>query len=165
MAVLAINNPVVGEVRSAGGEASAGVEYGELSVDTQLSAAQVNALAATNIEIVAAPGAALAIAVTGIHLFLDHGGTNFAQDAADDALAILYNGGAEITELGTEAQGTAFIEASADSSLFITPPLGQALKANSAIDLDMNGGTEHTNGDGTLSVRVFYRVVPFVAFS
>jgi len=133
--------------------------------DTQLTAAQVNALVATNIDLVAAPGAGLAVFPVAVHLFLDHGGTDFVQDAADDHLAIKYKASNEIAELGSEAQCTALLEASADAALYV--PLSSVFvpEANKAISLDNNGDAEYATGDGTLSVRVFYRVLPMAAFT
>lgn len=166
MAVLAINNPIVGEVRSPGGEAEGGVAYGVFVQDTQLTAANMNNLAMTNIELVAAPGAGLAVLPVAVHCFLDFGSAAFVQTNGTDALAILYNGGSEISELGSEAQMTAFIEATADASLTWVPQASLVPEANAAIDLDNNGAAEYTTGTGcTVSIRVYYRIVPMAAFS
>ena len=136
--------------------------------DVQLSAAEVNALAAANIELVAAPGAGLAVVPIAVQMFLDHGGTDFVQTNNTDQLALVYSGGAEIAEVGTEAQCTAFLEAGADAGLYSPVPAiagGFVPVAATAIDLDNNGAAEYTTGDGTLSVRTFYRVVRMVAFT
>lgn len=133
--------------------------------DTQLTAAQVNALAATNIDLVAAPGAGLAVYPLAVHLFLDHGGTDFVQTAGTDHLALKYKASNEILELGSEAQCTALLEASADAALFVPVTGAFVPEANKAISLDNNGANEYATGDGTLSVRVFYRVVPMAAFT
>lgn len=165
MPVTIVNRPIVGEVRPGGGEAAGRVLYGDRVQDTQLSATNINNLLGTNIELVAAPGAGLAVIPLAIHLFHDHGGTDFVQDAGTDALAIRHSGGTEISELGSEAQMTAFIEASADAALFWVPTAAWVPVANAAIDLDNNGATEYTTGDGTFSIRVFYRIVDMAAFS
>ena len=134
--------------------------------DTQLSAAQVNALLATNIEVVPAPGANLAVYPVRVAIFLDHGGTDFVQVNNSDQLALKYNASNEIGEIGAEAQCTTLLEAAADAALI--DPLdisGFVLEANKAIDLDNNGAAEYTTGDGTLSIRVWFIEVPMAAFT
>lgn len=138
------------------------------SQKTQLSSAQVNALLGANIEVIAAPAAGLARVPVFVHMFLDHGGTDFVQVSDTDQLALKYNGGAEIAELGTQAQCTTFLEASADAALDSPVPAiagGVVPVAATAIDLDNNGAAELTTGDGTLSIEVFYRTVTMAAFS
>jgi predicted RecA/RadA family phage recombinase len=150
-----------GAVTSAKVEASL-VRY----TDTQLSAGELNAVRGANIEVVATPGANLAIFPIAVHIFLDHGGTDFVQVNNSDQLALLYNGSNEIMEIGSEAQCTALLEAGADAALFDPCDLaGFIPEANKAIDLDNNGAAEYTTGDGTLSIRVYYVTVPMVAFS
>jgi hypothetical protein len=133
--------------------------------DTQLTASQVNNLAATNIELVAAPPAGTALWPTRVHLFLDHGGTNFVQVNNSDALAIRYSASTEIQELGSEAQMTTLLEAAADAALTIPVTSPAVPIAATALDLDNNGAAEYTTGDGTLSVRVWYVIEPMAAFS
>lgn len=166
MAVLEINNPIVGKVREAGAEAGGGIGYGVFVEDTQLTAAQFNALNTANQTLVAAPAAGWGILPLGIHLFLDFGSAAFVQTNAADALAILYAAGAEISELGTETQMTAFIEATADAALAWVPTGSIAVEAAAALNLDNNGAAAYTVGTGcTVSIRVFYRIVPMAAFS
>jgi hypothetical protein len=134
--------------------------------DTQLTAAQVNALVATNITVVTAPAAGFAVIPLAIYMFLDHGGTDFVQAAGTDAMALRYTASTEIQELGTQAQFTTFIEASADAALYALIDAGAFVPVTDVgLDLDNNGATEHTTGDGTLSVRVWYTTVPFAAFT
>lgn len=137
--------------------------------DTQLTAAQFNALAATNITLVAAPGAGLAVVPFAVHLFLDFGSAAFVQAAATDQLALRYSASNEIAEIGTQAQCEAFIEAAADAELYSPIPAiagGFVPEVNKAVVLDNNGAAEYTTGTGsTVSIRVFYRVVPMAAFT
>jgi hypothetical protein len=139
-------------------------------VDTQLTAAQINALMATNVEVLPAPAAGIARFPLAIYLFLEHGGTDFVQTNVTDHLALKYNGGAEIVEITTEARLTNLLHASADAALFYTfayssPAIPTNVLAATAIDLDNNGAAEYSTGDGTLSVRIWYRDVPFAAFT
>lgn len=144
--------------------------------DTILTAVQVKALAAANIEVVPAPPAGFANVPVSVHMFLFHAGTNdFIQTNATDHLALLYNGGSEITEIATAAQLTTFLEASASAALRVhygvpegATPAGLVPVAATAIDLDNNGAAEYTGNaadDNTLSIRVGYATVPMAAFS
>lgn len=160
------NNIKVTGVATVGSMVVGGVDASPVQyVDTQLTAAQVNALVATNIELVPAPAAGLAVVPVAVHMFLDHGGTDFVQTAGTDALAIKYSASTEITELGSEAQMTALLEAAADAALFVPISSIFVPVAATALVLDNNGANEYATGDGTLSVRTFYRVVPMAAFS
>lgn len=136
--------------------------------DTVLTAAQVNALAAANITVVSAAPlqtkANVARIPVAVFIFLDHGGTDFVQVNGTDHLALKYSGGIEISEIGTEAQCTALLEAAADAQLYVPLAGGFIPAANTAIALDNNGAAEYTTGNGTMYVRVFYREVTIAAF-
>lgn len=139
--------------------------------DTLLALSEVLDLKDTNIEVVATPGAGLANVPVGVHFFLDFGSSAFVQTTDTDQLALLYNGGSEIVEIGLAASWEAFIEASADENFFVwwgeaTGAGGQTPIANKAIDLDNNGAADYGTGTGgTLSIRVYFITVPVVAFS
>jgi len=129
--------------------------------DTQLSATEINDLKDTNIELLAAPAPGLAAVPISIHIFHDHGGADFVQGAGTDHLAIRYNAGIEIAEIGTAAECTTLVEASADASLYFFFTDGYVPEAATAIDMDNNGATDYTTGDGTFSVRLYYRMAAF----
>lgn len=126
-----------------------------------LTAAQINDLKDTQITAIAAPGAGLAVVPLWIHIFHDHGGTDFVQAAGTDHLALAYSGGVEIDEIGTEAQCTALVEASADTSLFWPiGGIGWIPTANEAVVFDNNGATDYTTGTGVFDYYIFYAIVP-----
>ena len=133
--------------------------------DTRLTAAQLNGLAAANIRVIDEPEDGFAICPRAVFLYLDHGGTDFVQTNGSDHLALKYTGGTEIAELGTEAQCTALLEASADASLFVPLTTAYVATAATAIDLDNNGAAEYSTGNGTLSIRVYYVTVPVSGFT
>ncbi len=143
------------------------VEAGLLQYnDTQLNAAAVNGLLGANVEVVPTPGANKAVYPVAIQLFLDHGGTDFIQVNDTDQLALRYTASNEIGEVGTQAQFKTLIEAGADAALFDPQNIdGFVPEANKAIDLDNNGAAEYTTGNGTLSVRVWFREMEMVAFT
>ena len=146
------------------GTAGAWTTFGaEQPADTQLTSQQVKALAATNIELVAAPGSGLAVIPTRVHYFLDRDAA-YDDAAADGDLVVAY-GVTQTALITTEAD--TFIDAASDAARVsyatgtITP------EANTALVLD-NDGAEFTGDAGnanTLSVRVDYKIVPMAAFS
>ncbi len=137
------------------------------SLDIDLTAAQLNDMKDTNVELIPAPATGLAVVPVGIHMFLDHGGTDFVQGAATDQFALKYNGGAEIVEIGLAASFESFIEAAADEAftVWFGEPVslgGLTSIAATAVDLDNNGATDLTTGDGVMAVRIFFITVPMV---
>lgn len=133
--------------------------------DVTLTTAQVLALRATNITLVAAPGASKALVPVAVHMFLDYAGTAYVQAAGTDALGIRYTADTEISELGTEAQMTTFLETTADASLYINIQADFVPVANKALVLDNKGAAEYATGTSPISVRVFFRIVPIIAFT
>ncbi len=136
-----------------------GAPVGEMVAETILTSQEVKALAATNIDLVPAPGSGLALVPTGVYYFLDR---NAAYDdaAADGDLILAYK--TTQTALIT-TQADSFIDAAADRGTYEVPAVGDFVpEANTAIVLD-NDGAEFT-GDAshlnTLLVRVYYRIVP-----
>lgn len=168
-ALVAIENALGVTTSPAAGSVEARLDSLELVdvpyADVVLSASELNGLAAANIELVAAPAAGFAVVPVAIHLALIHGGTDFVQTNAADHLAIRYSATTELAELGSEAQCTALLEASADAALYV-PLSGVVVPvAATALDLDNNGVAEYTTGDGALHVRTWYRTVPLTGFA
>ena len=140
---------------------------GMRSVDVQLTNAQLMALLGTDITLVAAPGANRAIVVHAIYMFFDVTTTAYTLGSA--ALAVGYGGDgadiAAITEAGfldtaTDAGRWYQIGAAAATPAIITPVANQTVVMRATV-ADMTGG----NAANTLSVRVYYSVVDYVAFT
>lgn len=139
-------------------------------VDTLVTNAELNALAAANITLVAAPGALRAIVVDAVYMFLD---VTAAKDdsAADGDLNLRYTGGAD-AGAGFNIQADGFTDAVADAARFFGYPNDYVADAavvvtpvvNTAVVLD-NDGAELTGGDAALHVRVWYHVVDMAAFA
>jgi hypothetical protein len=124
-----------------------------------LTSAQVKALKATPITLVAAPGADLAIVPVSINLVANYGGTNAFTEDADD-LSIGYSGGAEIKEI----ESTGFIDQTNDEWRYITFEHAETFipEENTAVvitnlDDEIAG---NAGADNTVEVKLWYRVVP-----
>jgi len=130
------------------------------AVDKIVSSAQLLALAAAPIELVAAPGIATKyIEFMGASVFLDYGGTAYAADAGED-LAIRYTDGTG-TVVSNQIDGEV-LEATADTLWTLRPVAGAqetALTANAALVLDNVGAGEIITGNSPLKIRVYYRIL------
>lgn len=129
------------------------------TAEVTLTAAQVKALKATPISLVAAPGADLAIVPVAINLVANYGGTNAFTESADD-LSIGYSGGAEIMEI----ESTGLIDQTNDEWRYITFEHAETFipEENTAVvitnlDDEIAGNAANNN---TVAVRLYYRVVP-----
>jgi hypothetical protein len=133
-------------------------------IDVTVTSAQLLALNATPIQIVAAPGAGLALILDSAVLHKP-AGTAYGGIAAGEDLSIKYTDAAGAAVGGCEATG--FLDQTTAQTRFlrgynaasgvsdITPV------ANAALVLHMLTG-EITTGDSPLRLRVYYRVVPTV---
>jgi len=132
------------------------------AVDKIVSSAEILALGATPITLVAAPGIATKyLEFLGASVFLDYGGTAYASDAGED-LAIRYTGGSG-TIVSTQIDGTG-LHATADTLWALRPAnatseLETALTANAALVLDNVGSGEVITGNSPLKIRVYYRIL------
>ncbi len=131
----------------------------ELMTVTRLTSQEVKALAATNIDLVPAPGAGLANVPTRVCYSLDRNAA-FDDAAADGDLVLAY----KTTQTALIiSQADAFIDAAADAAKVESPAVGDFTpEVNKALVLD-NDGAEFT-GDATnlntLKVTTWYVVVP-----
>lgn len=151
--LLLIDPPVSATVNTV-----AALPYGEVT----LTSAQVKALKATPIEIVAAPGAGLALVPVAVAISVNYGGTNAFTESADD-LSIGYDGGAELKEI----ESTGLIDQTGDEWRYITFEFGESFvpEENTAIvvtNLDDEIAGNAAN-DNTIDVRVYYAEVPVPA--
>lgn len=160
-ASLAVASTSVGTGQLADGAiTSAKMDAGLLrSATVNLTSAQIKALKATPITLVAAPGADLAVVPVSIALVVNYGGTNAFTESADD-LSIGYSGGAEIKEI----ESTGLIDQTNDEWRYITFEFDETFQPteNTAVvitnlDDEIAGNAA---GNNTARVVLNYRVVP-----
>jgi len=143
------------------GQTSDPTPAGLLRRDMQLTNAQVLALLATPQTLVPAPGANLAIVVDSVFLAFDVTTTGYTIGTANTKIE--YASGADIIDV-VEA---GFLDQATDQFRSHVPAVGAFTPvANSAVRL-ANEVAEFTGGNAanTLSIRVYYRVVPMAAFA
>lgn len=131
--------------------------------DVTLTNAQIKAVRATPVTLVAAQGAGTVIKFMGALLKLNYGGNNAFTESADN-LAIKYTDGSGVAVSGT-IESTAFITATADTYSNAEPAAGAIVAAtgaeNQALVIHNTGDGEiagNAADDNTLSVRVYYTV-------
>ncbi len=124
----------------------------ESYVDIKLTAAQLDALNATPVTVIAAPGANKFINVTKVVGFLDFNSAAYA--GTSETLAIRYtNGSGDIICSFTEAT---FVEASADAyespdMIQVFPVVNSPVVAHATADF--------TTGDSPIYLRIWYSIV------
>lgn len=128
--------------------------------DVTLTSAQVKALKATPIELVAAPGVNLAIVPVAINIVCNYGGTNVFTETADD-FSIEYVGSS--TEI-KEIEGTGLIDQAVDEWRYITfehaetfIPVENEAVGITNLDDEFAG---NAGGDNTVAIKLYYRIVP-----
>ena len=135
---------------------------GVLFKDVTITSAQLLALNATPIELVAAPGSGFALVLDSIVAY-KAAGTAYAGIAAGEDISIKYTdeNGTELAEIET----TGFLDQTTAQSRFaypfraasgvssVTPTANAALVAHMLTD-------EITTGDSDLKLRVYYRILP-----
>lgn len=132
--------------------------------DVTLSAAQMLALNATPVTVVAAPGAGFMTIVLGILCFYDYLGTEFGGVGATEDLAFKYTDGSGQQICAFETTG--WLNQTSDGYRLLAPqyaatgtPGGVVPVANAAIVAQLLNG-EFATGNGTVRVRVFHLTVP-----
>lgn len=123
-----------------------------------LSSADVKALGATPVTLVAAPGADLAAVPVAVNIVVNYGGSNAFTESSDD-LSIGYAGGAELMEI----ESTGLIDQTNDEWRYITFEADETFvpEENTAIvitnlDDEIEG---NASGDNTVTVTLWYRIV------
>lgn len=127
-------------------------------VDVKLTAAQLDALNATPLTIIAAPGSNKFISVSKVVGFLDYGSAAYA--GSSETLAVRYtDGSGDIIASFTEA---AFVEATADA--YEMPALIQVHPVvNSPVVV--HATADFTTGNSVIYLRVWYTIVDLVDLS
>lgn len=150
------------ETSMPGGALAAGVTPYVLAGGT-LTNAQVKALRASPVTLVAAPGAGLVIIPHRLVLILDYGGTNVFTETADN-LDLRYVGVASPVLMTVESTG--FIDQSADTmtigNVAHDKIVTAANSANKGVELFNNGDGEiggNAGNDNLLKWRLLYSVV------
>ena len=139
------------------------VETGLLQyVDKQLTNAEVLAFRATPIPLVAAPGADLAIVVHSVHIVSND--VAGAWTESTDNLVVEYAGGVDITAalVGADLVGGGVqVKKQGVLDTALIPEANAAVEIFNTGDGEWGGG----NAANTMSFRIWYSVVPTVAFS
>lgn len=129
-----------------------GISHGLKSYkDITLTAAQLDTLAATAVELIPAPGAGKALIFEGAFVFLDYVSATYA--GTSETITIKYENGSGAT-VGTITE--AFIESTADAYLNVVPVTAVALVNKALVAI---ASADLTTGDGIMKLRVYYRVV------
>jgi hypothetical protein len=139
-----------------------GIEAVPAVVEGLITSAQMLALNATPVTLVAAPGAGRALILERMQLWLDYNSAAYAGIAAGEDISIKYTDGSGAAVAGVEATG--FLDATADAFRWVkgynaassvsdfTPT------ANAALVIQMLTG-EITTGNSPLRYRLWYRNV------
>lgn len=119
--------------------------------DVTLSAAQLDALAATPVSLIAAPGAGKLIMVNHVIGFNDF--VSAAYAGTSQLLSIKYtNGSGALISVFSEAFGEAAADLWEIPAVVLTVPV-----VNAAVVASTNA--DWTTGDGIIYLRIYYRIV------
>lgn len=128
-------------------------------IDKIITTAQVKALNATPISVLAAVGTGVYVEFLGAYVFLDYNSAAYADDAGEDLVFQNLSAGTVVSQTadGAEFDGTA------DALVFVGPNNDDASETNTLV---ANGGFEVTiqtgewiTGNSPLKIRLFYREI------
>lgn len=127
--------------------------------DVTVTTAQVKALNATPVQLVAAPGTGLMIVPVLAQLYLPYVSAAYACIAAGEDLEIRYTNGSGT--LWATIETTGFLDQTATQHRVVLPTAAAAFTpaANAPLVLDLAAG-EIITGDSPLKVRTYYRLLP-----
>lgn len=114
--------------------------------------AQIKAIVATDVTLIAAPGAGKVIVPVRAILTLDYNSAAYAWANSDHTLGFNLGGIAAANDAGAQA----LIEASARTTVVWNAAAQATLTENTALLLQAGGTGEPTTGDSNLLVEVFY---------
>jgi hypothetical protein len=155
--------------------ANNGVSFAKLATNLlvrttlAITAAQIKALIATPIQLVAAPGANKIIVPVWTLCWYKRGATSYVNADASASI-FLFWGTQNVGELMAKSAMVAgwgcrnFISGIAATDTLLASPAFEDLPglldlSNTAVNVQNAGGTEYTVGDGTLSIEFIYRIV------
>lgn len=130
----------------------------------EVTSAELLALATTAKELVPAPGTDKVLEFVSAVIKYNYGSVVYAEPSAPDEMVIQYSGGQDVC---TDIDTTNFIDQENDeirlatfneTDMATTVDL-EAIKNTSLVLF--NSGTDWTGGDGTVDVRIMYRVHDF----
>jgi hypothetical protein len=137
-------------------------EQNQFTVEVALTNANIKALRATPITLVAAPGTGRMIEFVRAVIFLDYG-SNALTESTDD-MAIKYENGSGST-VSEAIEATGFIDATADTRMAVNPAtsavIAKSACENKALVLHNTGDGEYAGNataDTVMRVRTTYRV-------
>jgi hypothetical protein len=136
---------------------SAGLQVATIT----LSAAQISALHGSPVPIVAAPGTGNAVAPLSAAFQYKVGGSPYS--VAPNSHVLLYIG--QPSNNVTQANAFRFLDQTS-SQVFMSQGIGgigispQATLENAPLMVENDSSTEWAGGDGTLTITVYYTVVP-----
>ena len=164
LAANALSAAVVAAAVANGAVGVAKLEEGAKTfVDVQLTNAQMLAVRATPIQLVATPGANKAVVVDDVHMVSSAAAGAYTETA--DNLVVEYGDGTDIVAVET----TGFVDQASvqvreikpNYSALFTPLANQLVQLKNSGDGEFGGG----NAANTFSLRVHYHVVDMVAFT